>query len=176
MILCIEFARRHYKRIPPLLKKTQKNLLNQSVYWDGFKETHNISLDNPLFKESLRDSIETRQLSAVTFKQNYLYLQFDAVFLIIHTSPAIFDGNESLKWEEPGFRDKICGFITKIVKRTDIFEHEILIEFEDFSTILIPVTEFGFGEAVRFVYYHGNNHHRWSLPKTGLNLWKMTKL
>jgi hypothetical protein len=115
-------------------------------------------------KESLK-IIQKRQLSAVTFIMDYLEIQFDGDTLTIFTSPSIFDEIGSIKWLTPGFRDRICGFITKVVKIVDIFESEIFIEFEDMSTIIIPLTGSYPGEAVIFTY--GIKRNLWVLHKIG---------
>jgi hypothetical protein len=108
-------------------------------------------MDTNFFEENLLSDIEKHQLSAVTFVMDYLQLGFDGDLLTILTTPKIDDLNGSREWLEPGFRDKICGFITKIVQSTTVSEKEIIIKFVDDSKIIIPLSGASPGkEAVIF--------------------------
>jgi hypothetical protein len=52
-------------------------------------------------KELMRE-IVGRQLTSVTFVQDYIQLAFDGLGLTAYTQPTIDFGNRTLKWDQPG--------------------------------------------------------------------------
>ena len=66
-------------------------------------------------KTSPLEKLKGRNLSAVTFVQDYLQLQFDGPFLNIFVWPRITVSGKSLSFGMQGYRDELCGQIAKTV-------------------------------------------------------------
>lgn len=66
-------------------------------------------------KVSTLEQLKGRNLSAVTFVQDYLQLQFDGPFLNIFAWPRIMAPAVSVSFEMPGYRDGLCAQIGKTV-------------------------------------------------------------
>jgi hypothetical protein len=84
--------------------------------------------------------IKGEQLSAVTFVLNYVQLHFDGPILTAFTTPIVKAGDTSLVWEDPGYRDMLCGRIAHIVHDAFVAEgDQIRVEFDDNSVITISL-------------------------------------
>src|SRR5215472_7383246 len=80
------------------------------------------------------------QLSAVTFVQDYVQLQFDGPGLTAITQPRVHLSNEVYSWGMPEYRNALCGQIGKIVSQARTIEgREIIIEFKDGSSISVSL-------------------------------------
>ena len=93
------------------------------------------------------------QLSAVTFVQDYLQLQFDGPRLTVFSHPVVMLGDKAFHWGKPGFRDALCNNITKKVTETRVaYGDSIAIRFADGSMIKISLkdADYSGGEAVNF--------------------------
>jgi hypothetical protein len=93
------------------------------------------------------------QLSAVTFVQDYLQLQFDGPRLTIFSHPVVILGGKTFHWGKHGFRDALCDNIAKQVTETRVaYGDSIAIRFADGSTITISLKDedYSGGEAVNF--------------------------
>jgi hypothetical protein len=66
-------------------------------------------------KVSTLDQLKGNSLSAVTFVQDYLQLQFDGPFLNVFVWPRIIVSAESVSFGAPGYRDQLCSQIGKTV-------------------------------------------------------------
>ena len=105
--------------------------------------------ENPNFLDVLKGS----QLSAVTFVQDYVQLQFDGPTLTAITTPRVHRLNESFEWGMPEYRNVLCERIWKLVRRAFSIEgEEIKIEFEDGSSISISLkpADYRAAEAAHF--------------------------
>ena len=93
------------------------------------------------------------QLSAVTFVQDYLQLQFDGPRLTVFSHPGVMLGDKAFHWGKPGFRDALCNNITKKVTETRVaYGDSIAIRFADGSMIKISLkdADYSGAEAVNF--------------------------
>jgi hypothetical protein len=76
------------------------------------------------------------QLSAVVFVQDYLQLQFDGPTLTLLTRISVrSSGGEAVAEGAAGWRDALCGQITRIVKAVRINEGDLVVDFADGSAI-----------------------------------------
>jgi hypothetical protein len=66
-------------------------------------------------KTPILEKLTGEQLSAVTFVQDYLQLQFDGPLLNIFVWPRITSPVAFVSFEMPGYRDALCAQIGKIV-------------------------------------------------------------
>jgi hypothetical protein len=82
------------------------------------------------------EQLKGRNLSAVTFVQDYLQLQFDGPFLNIFVWPRITVSDKSVSFGAPGYRDQLCSQIGKIVGgATAEADASLRLYFTDGSTI-----------------------------------------
>jgi len=68
-------------------------------------------------ESSILKGLETQQLSAVVFIQDYVQLQFDGHCLTAYAWPIIRDGARALSHTTPGYRDALCGLIGYVVEK-----------------------------------------------------------
>jgi hypothetical protein len=64
---------------------------------------------------SILDELKGRNLSAVTFVQDYLQLQFDGPLLNVFVWPRIIAPTITVNFGMPGYRDGLCAQIGKSV-------------------------------------------------------------
>jgi hypothetical protein len=84
--------------------------------------------------------LEGRQLSAVTFVQDYLQILFDGPRITAYTLPEIRVNEKSYKWGDSGYRDFICDLIGHKVDGTKLSENEELsIHFMDGRELAISL-------------------------------------
>ena len=78
------------------------------------------------------EEIVGRELSSVTFVQDYLQLDFDGAVLTLFVWPDIFREEGSYAFGEPGYRDMLCGEIGEEVSETTLEPGEAIeVQFED---------------------------------------------
>jgi hypothetical protein len=81
---------------------------------------------------SVLECLQGRALSAVTFVQDYIQLQFDGALLSAYVWPCVQTSEKATDAGQPGYRDLLCEQIGKIVRRTlDEPDKRILIVFDD---------------------------------------------
>jgi hypothetical protein len=107
--------------------------------------------------------IQGRQLSAVVFVQDYVQLQFDGPGLSAYTLPVVVFGERHLEPGSPGYRDGLCGQITKRVRRAYLEEgRRFQIDFEDGSAIVISLrTEDRHGPEA--IWFHSGRGKEWGV-------------
>lgn len=83
---------------------------------------------------------EGRGLSAVTFIQDYLQLSFDGPGLSVFNPLTVGANGKSITSWQPGFRDLLCGQITKVVARVEYRREEALtLCFSDGSLLSVSL-------------------------------------
>jgi len=107
------------------------------------------------------DELIGQQLSSVEFVQDYLQIRFDGPTINV-TNPLTVNANETeiTSWNA-GFRDLLCGQITKIVQSVTFEPGKALtIRFIDNSQIVISVRpdDYSSPEAI---YAHGFSNNNW---------------
>ncbi len=99
------------------------------------------------------------QLSSVEFVQDYLQLRFDGPSInVINPHTVNADGKEITSWAS-GFRDLLCGQITKIVENVSFQEEKSLtIRFDDQSQIAISLRpeDYSTPEAIHAIDFKNN--------------------
>ena len=93
------------------------------------------------------------QLGAVVFVQDYVQLQFDGPSLTILTRVAVRSSNGVVVAEgSAGWRDALCGQITRIVSAVRIDDAEVVVEFVDGSAISASIRpdDYRCAEAIQF--------------------------
>ena len=84
--------------------------------------------------------LDGRALVSVNFIFDYIQLQFDDMSLAALTPLRVNDGQRWLEPERPGYRDALCGRITKVVRHGSFEpDREIKLEFDDLSVITISL-------------------------------------
>ncbi len=93
--------------------------------------------------EALLRTICGARLTSVQFVLDYLILGFDeAGALTTLVWPEIQDGEGVFKFGMSGYRDRLCGLITEVVKTVELTEDEtIFITFENRSFMRIPLRD-----------------------------------
>lgn len=86
------------------------------------------------------DVLLHRQLSAVTFVQDYLQLDFDGKRLTVYAWPAVSLCDSRFTVDDNGYKDALCAFIAKPVTKTTETESEIVLAF-DCGSITIDLVE-----------------------------------
>ena len=93
------------------------------------------------------------QLSAVTFVRDYVQLHFDGPRLTAFSHPVVRLGAQTFHWDEPCFREALCGRIAQKVTHARVVYHDgVYVHFADSSTIKISLKDEDYicGEAVKF--------------------------
>ena len=104
------------------------------------------------------NQIVGEQLSAVTFVQDYLQLQFDGPTLNALTVVAVATPTGSARSGDDQFRNLLCSCITKKVLGVEITEHEALqIRLADGFSVSVSLRDEDYrcAEAVSF---HGTKN------------------
>lgn len=87
-------------------------------------------------------SLENRELSAVTFVMDYVQLIFEEPCLNVYVWPLIRVRDSVFSLTTPGYRDVLCGQISKTVIRAyEESKEKLLIEFENQVVIEISLRE-----------------------------------
>ncbi len=103
--------------------------------------------------ERLLLEIRGARLSSVQFVLDYLILGFDEKgALTTLVWPEIASEGATLSFGMPGYRDQLCGFITRVVENVKISDDEtMVIIFKDQSQMAIPLRTYkGSGERAIF--------------------------
>jgi hypothetical protein len=80
------------------------------------------------------------QLSSVEFVQDYVQLRFDGPYLTCYVWPIVFSGDVSKGIGDNCYRDSLCSFISREVKRISVIdEQSIELDFGDKHCLLIPL-------------------------------------
>ncbi len=82
-----------------------------------------------LAKPSPLSIVKGTPLSSVEFVQDYVQLRFDGPCLTAHTPPSVVKNYCRLRWNEPGYRDALCGAIGQTVSAVVVDAERIGIEF-----------------------------------------------
>lgn len=98
-----------------------------------------------------------RQLSSVEFVQDYLQLRFDGPCLTTITHPRVNVGNMWWEWGMPGYRDRLCERIGRVVTRAAVSEGgEICLEFDDGACISISLRPDDYRAAEAVIFDNGD--------------------
>jgi len=91
--------------------------------------------------QPLWDRLKGGQLSVVAFVQDYHQLQFDGPALTIYNTFAVVTaGGVHTRVGEPGFRDRLCEQITKVVRAVAHRQDDgLTVAFEDGSAIEVSL-------------------------------------
>lgn len=101
------------------------------------------------------DGLRGAQLSAVTFVQDYLQLWFDGPGINVFNPLTVTTRAGALTSWSPGFRDALCGQITRIVAGVDRRPGESLtLSFEDGSSLAISLRRQDYSGPEAY-YAHG---------------------
>ena len=88
----------------------------------------------------LFDELRGEVLSAVTFVQDYLQLAFDGPGISVFNPLTVATAEGAITSWGPGFRDRLCGQIAKVVEGVEVREGEALVvRFADGSTITVSL-------------------------------------
>jgi len=95
---------------------------------------------NPTLAEAL-EKIVGSALSSVTFVADYVQLDFDGPNLTAYTLPIVRLGSQHIEWEQPGYRDALCGQIGRRVERVAVDDQHVSVMFEDSAAISISLLD-----------------------------------
>ena len=82
-----------------------------------------------------------RQLSSVTFVQDYIQFAFDGPGLTTYTLPTVSFRRQSLKWGETGYRDALCAQIAHIVQQVEVDEQRVSLLFDNGAAISVSLLD-----------------------------------
>lgn len=109
----------------------------------------------------LFNELRGKQLSAVTFVQDYLQLWFDGPCINV-TNPLTVETAKAkvVSWQ-PGFRDLLCAQLAKVVNTVEYQAGETLsIIFDDGSCLSISLRQEDY-DLPEAYYAHGFNDNGW---------------
>jgi len=83
-----------------------------------------------------------RKLTAVVFVLDDVQFQFDEIVLSVYTSAAVrsFHGN-TVQHNDQGWRDALCGQMSRVVSTVEIRDAEFVVLFDDESAILVSLRD-----------------------------------
>ena len=87
-------------------------------------------------KQTLADALGKlggRELSSVTFVQDYVQLAFDGPNVNAYTTPSVSCGAESLRLGQTGYRDALCKQIGSRVERAEVSDQQVAIFFREWG-------------------------------------------
>ena len=119
-----------------------------------------VTMSNPRAEElrSLQ-TIVGEKLSSVEFVMDYVQLRFDGPTLTAVSHPVVKTTTAVLRWDDPGYRDALCGQITAHVASVDIRDRdELKVLFDNGVSVAVSLKEddqVG-AEAVRFDTMRGH--------------------
>ncbi len=112
---------------------------------------------------SILDCLLNEQLSSVTFVQDYLQLHFDGPFFNAYIWPLVKIGGTVFRFEQSGYRDAICGLISKkVIKTQEVPDQFLGIEFQDGSSIEFSLKEQD-REGPEALVFHSADPKRWNV-------------
>jgi hypothetical protein len=98
-----------------------------------------------------------RQLSSVEFVQDYLQLRFDGPCLTAITHPRVIVSNMWWEWGIPGYRDRLCERIGRLVTKAAVSEGgEIGLEFDDGACISVSLQPDDYRAAEAVIFDNGD--------------------
>ncbi len=102
--------------------------------------------------ESLLSEVRGARLTSVQFVLDYLILGFDQKgALTTLVWPHVTSEGTTLTFGTPGYRDRLCGLIAKVVDSVKIATDEtIIVTFGDDSRLEMPLRTKSSGERVIF--------------------------
>jgi hypothetical protein len=104
-----------------------------------------------------------RQLSAVTFVQDYLQLHFDGPTINAITLPVVHIGNNQIRFGTPGYRDELCDRIGKLVVRAYVLPDDRLqIDISDQSSIVISLRARDYRAAEAVIFFADDTRGDWA--------------
>jgi hypothetical protein len=107
-------------------------------------------------------AIEGEQLSAVTFVQDYVQLHFDGPMITAVTVPFVLVGKSRFNWDTPGYRDRLCSCIAKIVTRAYVkIGDRLQIDFPDELSIVVSLRREDYRGAEAVVF--GDGPRAWAV-------------
>ena len=107
------------------------------------------------------DELYGNQLSSVEFVQDYLQLRFDGPCINVYNPLTVKTARSEIKSWDNGFRDLLCGQITKIVKIVNFeSERELRLQFLDDSLIIISLRPEDY-TSPEAIYVHGFKNNGW---------------
>jgi len=112
-----------------------------------------MSATDTAWAEEVLQEIVGRQLGSVEFVQDYVQLKFDGPGLTAITQPTVEVSGREFRWSEPGFRDALCGRITrKVVSARVLPEDSVRITFDDGAIVKVSLRkdDYRAAEAVKF--------------------------
>ena len=140
-VTAIEIIAREQGTLPPLpgakevLEATASDL--QSEIQRLQKEARHI--DEVLSDRGL-ERIVGEFMSSVEFVMDYVQLSFCGSTLTSFVSPQVHDRDQTLREDEPGYRDALCSLIGTVVSSTEVREEDILrITFADNRSITVSL-------------------------------------
>jgi hypothetical protein len=108
-------------------------------------------------------AIEGQQLSAVTFVQDYVQLHFDGPMITAITRPIVVAGDASFAFDEPGYRDQLCGLIARSVARAYVRAGDcLLIDFKGRASIIVSLKPDAYRAAEAVIFGDGKSE-QWAV-------------
>ncbi len=101
-------------------------------------------------------AIEGEQLGAVTFVQDYVQLHFDGPTITAITRPVVVSGGTTFEYDSPGYRDRLCGLIGKVVIRAYARQGDRLqVDLEDQVSLVVSLKPEAYRAAEAAIFSDG---------------------
>src|SRR5690606_5196237 len=108
------------------------------------------------------NELVTSQLSSVEFVQDYLQLRFDGPSINVTNPLTVKSGSNEITSWDAGFRDLLCGQITKVVSQVEYNQGKALtIFFADDSKIVISLRQEDYSSP-EAIYAYGFKNGDWT--------------
>lgn len=106
-------------------------------------------------------SLRGEQLSAVTFVQNYLQLEFDSKRLTINQWPSVETMDGIFQFGDVGYRNALCSLIARLVSNAYDTPDIIVIALDNGNSIRVDLASSAFRKGDR-VIFHDTTNESWS--------------
>jgi hypothetical protein len=114
-------------------------------------------------QESSLSMLKGRQLSAVTFVQNYIQFHFDGPYLNTYVWPRLLNGEE-FSPRTPGYRDALCNRIGKaVVDTVEERNDKLAIEFDDGVVMEVSLREADRESLEAAMFQDGSSGEVWDV-------------
>jgi hypothetical protein len=114
--------------------------------------------NNLSLQDGLRKLIGSK-LSSVEFVMDYVQLRFDGPTLTAYTTPAVVRNDEKYAWDEPGYRDALCGQIGHLLQEVSVDE-QVKLTFDNAASVLISLRDEDYSGA-EALYLSLDKTHWW---------------
>lgn len=120
-------------------------------------------MTTPGVEQQSLGQIVGQKLNSVTFVMDYVQLEFDDARLTAFTQPYLVPDKTILRWDDPGYRDTLCGQIGRKVSSVAIRGGDAIeVAFETGIVVGISLKDQDYRGA-EAAMFNGRDHGWWVL-------------